>query len=127
MTYLEEQADLLKYLSKREKLEYIIELGESHKRLDPQDQTEENLVPGCQSKAWLLLNTDEKKIRIDADSLIVRGYLHLVEKAVNEANNVEEAEENIKQFVVKTSLEETMTPTRSNAIPTVLEKVKKEL
>jgi len=126
-TYLDEQSMLLQHLSKREKLEYIIQLGEDHTRLPREEQNEENLVPGCQSKAWLTVNKDNKTVRVDADSLIVRGYLHLLEKAVNTTETVEEAEDVLKIFVKETHLEETMTPTRSNALPTVLEQVKKKM
>lgn len=124
MSYLNDEKELLKYLSKREKLEYVLELGGSHERLPKEDQTKENLVPGCQSRAWLV--TKENKIHLDADSVIVRGYLHFVQKAVNETNTVSEAEKQLKRFLKETDLEETMTPTRSNAIPTVIEVLKKK-
>lgn len=129
MSYLSELHDMLSILDKRETLEYVIQIGTDHQRM-PSLQ-EENLVEGCQSRAWLIIkNRNPLKIKVDADSLVVRGYLHILQESINERNitsakEMETYEKELSAFIEKSGLSLTMTPSRTNAFGTFIEEIKR--
>jgi len=60
--------------------EYLIELGKQLPSLADADRTEENLVPGCTSRVWIIVQARDGvlTVRGDSDALIVKGLLALV-------------------------------------------------
>jgi cysteine desulfurase/selenocysteine lyase len=65
----------------RDQCAYLIELGEQLPDLPPQDQTDENLVRGCQARVWFVpeVRRDNGQARIDvrakSDAKIVDGLI----------------------------------------------------
>ncbi|RDB63741.1 Fe-S metabolism protein SufE [Gordonibacter sp. 28C] len=60
--------------------EYLLEFAASLPKLDAQNKIDENLVEGCQSRVWLILEckNDRLSLTADSDTLIVRGILNLL-------------------------------------------------
>ncbi len=59
---------------------YIIDLGRKLPAFPDDQKTEINLVKGCTSQVWMVLNDDNGRlsIRADSDAHIVRGLIALV-------------------------------------------------
>lgn len=59
---------------------YLMELGQKLPPLLPEDQTEENLIKGCQSKVWLAAGMENNKIyyRADSNTAITKGLVALL-------------------------------------------------
>ena len=59
---------------------YLMELGQKLPPLPPEDQTEENLIKGCQSKVWLAAGMENNKIyyRADSNTAITKGLVALL-------------------------------------------------
>jgi cysteine desulfuration protein SufE len=66
-------------------LHYLVDLGkESRDTFPEEDRTEENLIHGCTSFAWIKLEShDPIQIKTVSDSMIVGGILALLEQVFN--------------------------------------------
>ncbi len=64
---------------------YIMELGQKLPAMNPADQTEDNIVKGCQSKVWLTATLTDGKIYFSADSntAITKGLVSLLVRILN--------------------------------------------
>jgi cysteine desulfuration protein SufE len=59
---------------------YIMELGQKLPDMSASEQTEDNIVKGCQSKVWLSAKLDNDKVVFSADSntAITKGLVSLL-------------------------------------------------
>ena len=65
---------------------YLIDIGKSAHNIGDEEKTDDNIIKGCTSKAWMIVSklTDETYcIRTDSDSHIVSGLLYLLSLSVN--------------------------------------------
>jgi cysteine desulfuration protein SufE len=104
---------------------YLIHLG---KELTPLAETEKNdinLVRGCQSSAWLIVekNNDHIEIRGDADGLITKGTMALLMQLYSGVS-IEEMKQ--EDFVILEELEiaKHLSPNRANGLIKIIEKIK---
>jgi cysteine desulfuration protein SufE len=69
--------DLEMFEDKDSKLEYILDFGKSSGVLDPQYKTDENIIKGCASLAWLHKSFKDGLVVLEAegDSIIAKGML----------------------------------------------------
>jgi len=69
--------DLALLPDKDSKMEYILDFGKEAGKLEPQYKTDENIIKGCSSLAWLHKAYEEGKILLEAegDSIIAKGML----------------------------------------------------
>ncbi len=69
--------DLEMFEDKDSKLEYILDFGKSSGILDPQYKTDENIIKGCASLAWLHKSFKDGLVVLEAegDSIIAKGML----------------------------------------------------
>ena len=81
MTMQEQVAVYKKHLArlpdKDTKLEYILEYAKEAKPFDDTYKTEENIIKGCSSLAWLQKDFVDGKVvfQADGDSIIAKGML----------------------------------------------------
>jgi len=56
---------------------YLIELGRSLDTLGPHERTDANLVPGCQSRVWMVTTNEHGRLRVraESDSRMVSGLI----------------------------------------------------
>ncbi len=75
VTAYKEDLDL--FGSDNEKMEYILDFGHDAQTLDKQYITDENIIKGCSSLAWLHKEFQDGKIVLEAegDSIIAKGML----------------------------------------------------
>lgn len=104
----------LSELDREELFDYLIEVGEDYK---PQPWVNNIfLVPGCTSNVWVrLLSTTPIKIECCAESLVVRGYCHLISELVNGKTLLEIQNFNITHYIETNKLGVSSVHTRANA------------
>jgi len=63
-----------------ERYQYLIDLGRKLPPLDDAEKTDDQLLAGCQSQVWLLLEGDagQVTIRANSDAAIVSGLISLL-------------------------------------------------
>ncbi len=69
--------DLEMFDDKDSKLEYILDFGKSAGTLNPKYKTDENIIKGCASLAWLNKTYKDGLVLLEAegDSIIAKGML----------------------------------------------------
>jgi cysteine desulfuration protein SufE len=121
--------DLKNTDSWEDKYRKIIDLGKTLENLDESEKTEENLVQGCQSRVWLVLEKDSEKNtfkpRLDSDALIVKGLLKIVQSLFSD-KTAEEILNTDLSFLKEIGLEDHLTMTRLNGLLAVIKTIKLE-
>ncbi|MFA6137475.1 MAG: SufE family protein [Sulfurimonas sp.] len=67
------------------KMEYILDYAKEAKKLDAKYKTDENIIKGCSSLAWLYKAYNDKKVVLEAegDSIIAKGMLVMLLEIFN--------------------------------------------
>lgn len=121
MTIQEKQNEILEdfdmFEDWMEKYDYIIEMGKSIPLIDEKYKTNEYLVKGCQSQAWIHAELDGDKIvyTADGDAILAKGVLSMLLSVVTNQNVKEVAESNF-DFLQKIGLQEHLSPTRASGL-----------
>ena len=110
-----------------DKYQYLIDLGHELEPLTEEEKNENNLVRGCQSQVWMVVDGDAANvtIRANSDAAIVSGLIALVVRLYSKAS----AEEIIKtepEFVEALGLSQHLSPTRANGLASMLQRLKAE-
>ena len=110
-----------------DKYQYLIDLGHELEPLTEEEKNENNLVRGCQSQVWMVVDGDAANvtIRANSDAAIVSGLIALVVRLYSKAS----AEEVIKtepEFVEALGLSQHLSPTRANGLASMLQRLKAE-
>jgi cysteine desulfuration protein SufE len=105
---------------------YLIDLGRDLPHIDEAYKTEENLVKGCTSRVWMILEEKDGRLYIlaDSDALIVRGLIALVisvyhGQKVNDLQNI-----NMEEIFKSLGLSEHLSPNRRNGFFAMVERIK---
>ena len=108
-----------------EKYEYIIELGNDMPVIDSTYQTEENLIPGCQSRVWLHAEQKQGKIIFTAnsDAIITKGIISLLIRVLSFQNPEDILSADLR-FVKEIGLTDHLSPTRSNGLVSMVKQMK---
>ena len=109
-----------------DKYAYIIDLGNSLPGMDDKEKLPENLIEGCQSRAWLSARIDEDGLvhfRADSDAIIVKGIISLLIEVLS-GHTPEEILNADLHFINDIGLAEHLSPTRSNGLLAVLKQMK---
>ncbi|CAI8386070.1 MAG: SufE family protein [Litorivicinaceae bacterium] len=110
-----------------DKYQYLIDLGHELEPLTEEEKNENNVVRGCQSQVWMVVDGDAANvtIRANSDAAIVSGLIALVVRLYSKAS----AEEIIKtepEFVEALGLSQHLSPTRANGLASMLQRLKAE-
>jgi len=122
---IKEAQELLSALPAREQLEALIDYGKQLKEFSETEKKEENKVPGCVSTAYLTVEVKENKVYFSgySDALTIKGYLAILINGFN-GMNVKEflstAESIVKEFITKTKLQASLTPSRANTLGNII-------
>lgn len=112
----------------REKIEYIVDLGRHLPPLDDRHKVERNLVRGCQSRVWLIAETDDGAeqhlhLRADSDAIIVKGLIALVLRLYDD-RPPSEIIANPPVAFERIGLGKMLTPGRSNGLYALIQRVR---
>lgn len=105
---------------------YIIDLGNALPPMPEAYHTPQNLIEGCQSRAWLQAElTLEGKIEFtaDSDAIIVKGIISLLVKVLS-GHTPDEILDSDLYFIDKIGLAEHLSPTRSNGLAALVKQMK---
>ncbi len=104
----------------------IMLMGKRFPRLTEDLKTDENLVEGCESSAWLTYKIVEHKYIFHADSeaKVIRGLLTIVLAAYNAKNKNEIQSFDINSYFTELGLEKHLSPSRANGLLAIVDKIK---
>ena len=108
-----------------ERYQYLIDLGRKLPPLDDAEKTDEQLLAGCQSQVWLLLEGDagQVTIRANSDAAIVSGLVSLLIQVYSgcTARQIVDTE---PYFIHEIGLSDHLSMTRANGLHAMLGAIK---
>lgn len=108
-----------------EKYEYIIELGQKLKELDPQHKIDSNKIKGCQSNVWLHAYVKDNRIifEADSDSTFVKGEIALLIRVLSGQKAADIVDADLA-FIDKIGLRQHLAMTRANGLSAMIKQMK---
>ncbi|MFO8236384.1 MAG: SufE family protein [Bacteroidales bacterium] len=129
MTLEENQQEIIEEFSMfddwMDKYNYLIELSKDLPEMSPDKKVPENLIDGCQSKVWLdaELKGDKLYFQADSDAIITKGIIALLIRVLS-GKTPKEIKDADLYFIDKIGLKENLSPTRSNGLLAMVNKIK---
>ncbi len=130
MTTLDEALETLSLLPDWEqRYTYVIELARSLPPMPSAEKIDDNLVPGCTSRVWLVVNWNGAKdnertdIHLDSDALIVKGLMALVRMAYHDKTREDIAALHLPDVLGPTNLMQHLSPNRRNGFVSVVKRL----
>lgn len=105
---------------------YIIDMGNALDTMPEEYKTTQYLIEGCQSRAWLHADLDQKGkvvFNADSDAIIVKGIISMLLRVLSGHTPAEIADAEL-YFVDKIGLAENLSPTRSNGLAALVKQMK---
>ena len=108
-----------------DRYQYIVDLGNSLSDFPSEEETDTNLIEGCQSKVWIIASYREGKVYFKAksDAIIVKGIVALLIRVLS-GRTPDEILENELFFIDKIGLTEHLSPTRSNGLVAMVKRMR---
>ena len=112
-----------------DKYTQIIELGKKNKGLETIDKNDINRIYVCTSLAWVktFKKNNLYSIQIDADTLIVKGLLNILQYIIDESSKEDILKIEINNILKNIGLEKSITSQRTNGFLSAMEKIKKQI
>ncbi len=104
----------------------IMMLGKVQPRLSREIKTEQWLVSGCESHAWLVCYQGTGglfRFQGDSDAKVIRGLLAIVLAAVNNKNASEIAAFDMDDYFSKLGLLQHLSPSRGNGLRAIVQRI----
>lgn len=104
---------------------YIMELGGNLEDFPTEEQKEENIIKGCQSKVWLIASEKDGKVHYQADSNtdITKGLISLLIRVLND-RNPEEIIHSELDFIQRIGMGNIIGSQRSNGLAAMIKQMK---
>lgn len=108
-----------------QKYEYIIDLGKKLAPLDEKYLIDENLVDGCTSKVWLIVEKDDDKyiFKGTSDAMIVKGLVYMITEIFSSSTK-QELKDLDFNLINDLGLSEIITPNRQSGVTGMIKKIK---
>ncbi|MCQ2157943.1 MAG: SufE family protein [Bacteroidales bacterium] len=108
-----------------DKYEYLISLGKNLEPFPEEKKTDDRLIKGCQSRVWLDCQEqgDTLVFYADSDAIITKGIISLL-LSVYSGRTKQEIRSDDFAFIEEIGLKENLSPTRSNGLVSMIEKIK---
>ncbi|MBJ7221067.1 MULTISPECIES: cysteine desulfuration protein SufE [unclassified Brenneria] len=110
-----------------EKYLYIIELGARLEALPDAWRQAENLISGCQSQVWIVMERDERglvTLHGDSDAAIVKGLIAVVFSLYQGLSAPEIVDLDVRPFFQELALSQHLTPSRSQGLEAMLRAIR---
>lgn len=108
-----------------QRYEYMIELGKTLPRIDPQYKTDDYLIKGCQSKVWVHAELKDGRVQFtaDSDAIITKGIIAILIRAFSgqKPSDIVAAK---TDFIDEIGLREHLSPTRANGLVSMIRQLK---
>lgn len=107
-----------------DRYQYIIDLGRRLPEFPEAEKTDANKIRGCQSQVWFLAEMKGDRLHFQAisDAAIVSGLIAVLLRIYND-RKPEDILETPADFVTALSLEQHLSPTRSNGLASMLKAI----
>ncbi|HIX62385.1 MAG TPA: SufE family protein [Candidatus Halomonas stercoripullorum] len=107
-----------------DRYQYLIDMGKQLPPFPEEWKTEERKIQGCQSNVWMHYRREGEVLRFDAisDAAIVSGLIAILMRIYN-ARPAEEICATSPHFLQDLGLDKHLSPTRSNGLHAMLEKI----
>lgn len=107
-----------------DRYQYLIDLGRKLEPLDEAEKTDDILLPGCQSKVWLIIEGDaaEVRIRANSDAAIVSGLIALLIQVYSGAS-ARQILDTRPEFIEAIGLQQHLSATRANGLHAMLQAI----
>jgi len=105
----------------------IMLLGKELDRLAVEKRTQDNLIQGCESLAWLDAKQNEQGVfyfSADSEAKIIRGLLVIVLSAFNHKTAEQILSFDIETFFKQLNLMQHLSPSRGNGVKAIVDKIK---
>jgi len=102
-------------------------LGKDFPRMAKEKRSDETLVAGCESDAWLIVENLENqlvKISADSDAKVIRGLLAIVLAAFNQKTAEQIINFDINGYFSQLGLKQHLSPSRGNGLLAIVDKIK---
>lgn len=109
-----------------DRYQMIIDMGDDLAEMPESAKVPENIIEGCQSRVWITARTNEDgSLHFDAasDAVIVKGIISMLLKVVNDQMPADIAGADL-YFIDKVGLKEHLSPTRSNGLLAMVQRIK---
>lgn len=110
-----------------ERYDFIIDLGRELPPLAAADQSEDNLVHGCMSTVWLVVDVHDDQtatIRADSDSIIVKGLIVVLLSLFDGQPLSEIVRRDAEAAFGKLGLNQHLSPQRRNGLYAMVKRLK---
>ncbi|QNQ20142.1 cysteine desulfuration protein SufE [Kosakonia sp. SMBL-WEM22] len=110
-----------------EKYLYIIELGQRLPALSPEAHNADNLIQGCQSQVWIVMQrNDEGVIELagDSDAAIVKGLIAIVFALYQQMTPQDIIAFDVRPWFEKLALTQHLTPSRSQGLEAMIRAIR---
>jgi cysteine desulfuration protein SufE len=106
------------------KYEYVLEIGNQLTPLDESQKTDDHLVKGCTSRAWVIADRVNGKMHFQADgeTAIARGIIALVLRILND-QTPEDILTSELYFLDRIGLKEHLSITRAQGLESLISKI----
>ncbi|OQR32669.1 Fe-S metabolism protein SufE [Pseudomonas sp. Bc-h] len=104
----------------------LMQWGERLPSVADDEKVDEHLVDGCESKVWLLGNLEEGRwqFRAASDARLIRGLVALLLARVNGLSTQELQQVDLPDWFNQLGLSRQLSPSRSNGLNAVLQKMR---
>lgn len=108
-----------------DRYQYLIDLGRKLPLLPDTERVDGNLLDGCQSRVWLLIDGDAQRlnIRANSDAAIVSGLIALLIRVYSGAS-ARQILDSEPEFIAKIGLSDHLSPTRANGLHAMLQAIR---
>lgn len=131
MATLPDKDKLLKNFTRcanwEEKYLYIIELGARLPELAPQEHSPVNIIQGCQSQVWIVMQQRPDGVITlagDSDAAIVKGLIAIVFILYHEMTPQDIVAFDVRPWFEKLALAQHLTPSRSQGLEAMIRSIR---
>ena len=128
-TELDELIDEFQDLDEREACELLDELGRQLPEIPQSVYSDENLVPGCQSRVWLVNQLTETtpptmEIQVDSDAFVVKGLAYVVLQMYSARSPQEVLDVDYVRVFDRMGLGRLILPQRKNGLYSMVKRIR---
>ncbi|CAI1532125.1 Cysteine desulfuration protein sufE [Serratia quinivorans] len=116
-------------LNWEDKYLYVIELGAKLPALDDTERQAGNLISGCQSQVWIVMQLDGQgrvEFHGDSDAAIVKGLLAVVFILYHQMTPQQIVELDVRPFFAELALSQHLTPSRSQGLEAMIRAIRSQ-
>lgn len=110
-----------------EKYLYIIELGQRLPALSEGAHSPENIIQGCQSQVWIVMQRNESgmmELAGDSDAAIVKGLIAVVFILYQQMSPQDIVAFDVRPWFEKMALTQHLTPSRSQGLEAMIRAIR---